>query len=126
LKVLFRAFRDVSWEHEIAQAAPIRVAEEAVEHLVIVDALLAGKRQDAVRAMARHISAGARYWSRAVIAAPELRPVPHPTVPEALPFALPTIPAPLNGNGHHAYVPTVALHDALEPVSAGPVASLTE
>jgi DNA-binding GntR family transcriptional regulator len=126
LKVLFRAFRDVSWEHEIAQAAPIRVAEEAVEHLVIVDALLAGKRQDAVRAMARHISAGARYWSRAVAPLPERRSVPHPIVPESLSFALPTIPAPLNGNGHHAYVPAVALHDALEPVSTGLAASLTE
>lgn len=126
LKVLFRAFRDVSWEHEIAQAAPIRVAEEAVEHLVIVDALLAGKRQDAVRAMARHISAGARYWSRAVAPPPERRTIPHPAVPDSLAYALPTIPAPLNGNGPHAYVPAAALHDALESFSTGTVASLSE
>lgn len=69
LKFLFRAFRDVSWEHDEARNDLHRVAEEAHEHLAIVEGLLTGKRQDAMRAMARHIDAGARYWSRAVAAA---------------------------------------------------------
>jgi DNA-binding GntR family transcriptional regulator len=67
LKVLFRAFRDMAWEHDEAHNDLRRVAEEAHEHLAIVEALLAEKRQEAGRAMARHINAGCRYWSRAVI-----------------------------------------------------------
>jgi DNA-binding GntR family transcriptional regulator len=71
LKILFRAFRDVAWEHEEARNDRHRVAEEAHEHLAIVEALLAGRRQEAVRAMVRHIDAGCRYWSRAVAGTPE-------------------------------------------------------
>lgn len=67
LKFLFRAFRDMSWEHDEALNDSHRVAEEGHEHLAIVEALLAGRRQDAMKAMARHIEAGARYWSRAVL-----------------------------------------------------------
>jgi DNA-binding GntR family transcriptional regulator len=66
LKFLFRAFRDMAWEHVEARSDLRRVAEEAREHLAIVDALLAGRRQEATRAMARHIDAGCRYWRRAV------------------------------------------------------------
>lgn len=66
LKFLYRAFRDVAWEHEEARHDLRRVAEEAREHLAIVEALRNGKRQEAARAMARHITAGGRYWSRAV------------------------------------------------------------
>ena len=43
-----------------------RLAEEAVEHLAIVEALLAGDPKAAARAMARHIRSGLRYWSRAL------------------------------------------------------------
>ena len=67
LKFLFRACRDVAWEHDEAHHDLARVVEEAHEHLAVVDALLAGRKQDAARAMARHINAGARYWSRAVV-----------------------------------------------------------
>jgi DNA-binding GntR family transcriptional regulator len=69
LQFLFRAYRDVSWEHVAAVNDLSRIVEEAQEHLAIVEALLAGRRQEAVRAMSRHISGGARYWSRAVAAA---------------------------------------------------------
>jgi DNA-binding GntR family transcriptional regulator len=50
LKILFRAFRDISWEHEEARNDYHRLAEEAGEHLTIVEGLL--RR--------------ARYWSRAL------------------------------------------------------------
>ncbi len=66
LKVLFRAFRDVAWEQDGARNDGHRLAEEAHEHLAIVEALLAGDGRTAARAMARHIRSGARYWSRAV------------------------------------------------------------
>jgi DNA-binding GntR family transcriptional regulator len=66
LKMLFRAFRDVAWEHDEARNDFHRLAEEAHEHLAIVEALLAGAAQEAARAMARHIRSGARYWSRAL------------------------------------------------------------
>jgi DNA-binding GntR family transcriptional regulator len=66
LKMLFRAFRDVAWEHDEARNDFHRLAEEAHEHLAIVEALLAGTPKEAARAMARHIRSGARYWSRAL------------------------------------------------------------
>lgn len=66
LKTLFRAFRDVAWAHDAACNDFHRLAEEAHEHLAIVEALLAGNRQAAAKAMARHIRSGARYWSRAL------------------------------------------------------------
>jgi DNA-binding GntR family transcriptional regulator len=66
LKALFRAFRDVSWERDEARNDFHRLAEEAHEHLAIVEALLAGDAKSAGRAMARHIRSGARYWSRAL------------------------------------------------------------
>ncbi len=70
LKMLFRAFRDVAWEKDEARSDSHRLAEEAREHLAIVEALLAGNSREAAKAMARHIVSGARYWSRAL-------PAPH-------------------------------------------------
>jgi DNA-binding GntR family transcriptional regulator len=64
LKILFRAFRDVSWEHDEARDDYRRVGEEAREHLGIVDALRANEPVNAVRRMSRHIMAGSRYWCR--------------------------------------------------------------
>jgi DNA-binding GntR family transcriptional regulator len=64
LKILFRAFRDVAWDRAEARNDYHRLAEEAREHLAIVDALLAGNAKDAARAMARHIRSGDKYWSR--------------------------------------------------------------
>jgi DNA-binding GntR family transcriptional regulator len=66
LKTLFRAFRDVSWEQDEARNDFRRLAEEAHEHLAIVEALRAGDAREAGRAMARHIRSGSRYWSRAM------------------------------------------------------------
>ncbi len=66
LKTLFRAFRDVAWERYEARNDFHRLAEEAREHLAIVEALLAGDGREAARAMARHIRSGARYWARSV------------------------------------------------------------
>lgn len=66
LKVLFRAFRDLAWEHDQARNDFHRLAEECREHLAIVKALLAGDGRTAARAMARHIRSGSRYWSRSV------------------------------------------------------------
>jgi DNA-binding GntR family transcriptional regulator len=76
LKSLFRAFRDLSWEFEEARNDYHRIAEEATEHLAIVDALLSEKRLDAVRAMSRHISSGIHYWSRSV----EEPAIPHSAI----------------------------------------------
>lgn len=81
LKILFRAFRDVAWQHEEACNDFHRLGEEAREHLAIIEALLAGDSKQATRAMAQHIRSGARYWSR----------------------ALPTRPSDLDGrNPHHS------------------------
>jgi DNA-binding GntR family transcriptional regulator len=66
LKILFRAFRDVAWEHDEARNDFHRLTEEAREHLAIVEALLAGDGRGASLAMATHIRSGSRYWSRAV------------------------------------------------------------
>lgn len=69
LKLLFRAFRDVAWEHYGARDDFHRLGEEAREHLAIVSALLKGDRREAARAMSRHIRSGMKYWSRALPAA---------------------------------------------------------
>jgi DNA-binding GntR family transcriptional regulator len=71
LKILFRAFRDVSWEHDQARNDYSRLVQEAHEHLAIVTALLAGDRKEAVAAMSRHVMSGSKYWSRALPAADE-------------------------------------------------------
>ena len=75
LKMLFRVFRDVAWEHDAACNDFHRLTEESHEHLAIVDAFLAGDAKAAARAMARHIRSGVRYWSRAV-------PVPAASSPD--------------------------------------------
>lgn len=64
LKTLFRAFRDLAWEHDTSHNDFRRVEEETGEHLAIVEALLAGDRREAVRAMSYHIRSGGRYWGR--------------------------------------------------------------
>jgi DNA-binding GntR family transcriptional regulator len=64
LKTLFRAFRDVSYAQDAARNDVRRLAEEAGEHLAIVDALRSGARPEAARAMSRHIRGGGRYWGR--------------------------------------------------------------
>jgi DNA-binding GntR family transcriptional regulator len=66
LKTLFRAFRDVSWEHDGVSNDYRRLADESHEHLAIVDALAAGDGRAAARAMARHIMNGATYWGRVI------------------------------------------------------------
>jgi DNA-binding GntR family transcriptional regulator len=71
LKILFRAFRDVAWAYVTARNDYRRLADEAREHLAIVEALLAGDAKEAARAMSRHIRSGVRYWSRAVPAVVE-------------------------------------------------------
>jgi len=78
LKILFRAFRDVSWEHDGARNDNGRVIEEPHEHLAIVEALASGDGRAASRAMSRHINAGAHYWSLVLREPPEKPPVvPH-------------------------------------------------
>lgn len=64
LKTLFRAFRDLAWEHDTSHNDFRRVEEETGEHLAIVEALLAGDRRQAVRAMSHHIRSGGKYWGR--------------------------------------------------------------
>jgi DNA-binding GntR family transcriptional regulator len=66
LKMLFRAFRDVAWEHDEARNDFRRLAQESGEHLAIVEALRKGDPHSARRAMSRHIRSGIRYWSRAL------------------------------------------------------------
>jgi DNA-binding GntR family transcriptional regulator len=72
LKTLFRAFRDVSYIHHEARNDYRRLAEEAREHLAVVEALLAGDKKEAARAMARHIRQGVKYWTRALPGAAEV------------------------------------------------------
>jgi DNA-binding GntR family transcriptional regulator len=64
LKTLFRAFRDVSYAQEQERNDFRRLAREALEHLAIVDALRAGDRREALRAMSRHLHGGVKYWAR--------------------------------------------------------------
>jgi DNA-binding GntR family transcriptional regulator len=64
LKTLFRAFRDVSWEHDEARNDYHRLAVESREHLAIVAALANGDGAAASRAMSRHIMAGAASWGQ--------------------------------------------------------------
>jgi DNA-binding GntR family transcriptional regulator len=66
LKLLFRAYRDVSWERVEAQNDYRRIPVEAREHLAIIDTLVAGDAKAAAKAMAKHIRSGERYWSRVV------------------------------------------------------------
>jgi DNA-binding GntR family transcriptional regulator len=66
LKLLFRGFRDVSYLRHEQRNDLRRLAEEAHEHLAIVEELLAADRNAAARAMAHHIRSGAKYWTRSL------------------------------------------------------------
>jgi DNA-binding GntR family transcriptional regulator len=66
LKLLFRAFRDMAWRHDDSRHDYHRLAEEAREHLAIVQALIAGNGKEAAREMSHHIRSGLKYWSRAL------------------------------------------------------------
>lgn len=66
LKILFRAFRDFSWIYDEMHNDCRRLSEEGLEHLTIVEALLAGDARAASRAMSLHIRSGAKYWTRAL------------------------------------------------------------
>ena len=66
LKMLFRAFRDVAWEHDDSRNDYRRLAQESGEHLAIVEALRNGDAKAAKLAMAAHIRSGIKYWSRAL------------------------------------------------------------
>jgi DNA-binding GntR family transcriptional regulator len=76
LKTLFRAYRDMAWDHHAASNDYHRLAGEAHEHLAIVDALLAGNRSAAAKAMSNHIRSGLKYWSRALPAMKLQGPTP--------------------------------------------------
>src|SRR5262245_57901873 len=75
LKLLFRAFRDVSWAYDKARSDYRRLAGECREHLAIARALLAGEAKAAARAMSQHIRSGVKYWSRSIpaVATPAVR-----------------------------------------------------
>lgn len=62
LRTLFRTFRDVTWELELAREDFHRIAVEAREHLAILDALAARDARAAVRAMTAHMRSGVTYW----------------------------------------------------------------
>lgn len=64
LRTLFRTFRDVTWDLELARSDFHRVAVEAAEHLAITDALAAGDPKAAHRAMAAHMRSGVMYWTQ--------------------------------------------------------------
>ena len=64
LKTLFRTFRDVTWDLELARRDFHRVAVEAREHLAITAALLTGDAKAATRAMTTHIRSGVTYWTQ--------------------------------------------------------------
>jgi DNA-binding GntR family transcriptional regulator len=66
LKLLFRAYRDGSWDSVAERNDFRRIPAEAADHLAIVAALLAGDQKAAARAMAAHIRSGEHYWTRAV------------------------------------------------------------
>jgi DNA-binding GntR family transcriptional regulator len=78
LRFLFRAFRDVAWAQDERQHDYHRLAAESREHLAIVLALLDNNPKAAVRAMARHIRSGEKYWIRKL-------PEPAGATPEADP-----------------------------------------
>jgi DNA-binding GntR family transcriptional regulator len=66
LKILFRAFRDLSWEHDKNRNDYHRLGEESDQHLAIVSALMANDRKKAAQAMSQHILSGRKYWSRSM------------------------------------------------------------
>jgi DNA-binding GntR family transcriptional regulator len=83
LKILFRAFRDVTYARDETRFASGRFRDEANEHLAIVEALLAEDRTAAVRAMSRHIRKSITSWSRTLpdASGDEPRPVRGDALP---------------------------------------------
>ncbi|HEX5442747.1 MAG TPA: GntR family transcriptional regulator [Pirellulales bacterium] len=85
LTILFRAFRDLAWEHDTSHNDFRRLSEEFEEHLAIIEALMAGDRQRASQAMSHHIRSGGKYWSRVLPDAPphssEKNPLPAKSLP---------------------------------------------
>ena len=65
LRLLFRALRDAAWQQGVVGDDHYRFSEETKEHRAIVEALIDGDPQEASAAMAEHINAGMKYWSRA-------------------------------------------------------------
>jgi DNA-binding GntR family transcriptional regulator len=63
LKLLYRFLRDVAYDQEGPLNNYFRKDLAAREHLAIVEALMAGDRRRAVRAMSRHILSALRYFS---------------------------------------------------------------
>src|SRR5947199_304408 len=61
LRTLFRTFRDVTWDLELARRDFHRIAVEAKEHLAITDALIAADAKAAVSAMTAHMRSGVTY-----------------------------------------------------------------
>jgi DNA-binding GntR family transcriptional regulator len=81
LKILFRAFRDVTYARDETRFVSGRFEAEAREHLTIVEALLAEDRKAAIRAMSRHIRTSVEIWSRTL---PDVTPAASsPSPPEA-------------------------------------------
>jgi len=76
LNILFRAFRDAAWSRSQDRRDFHRLPAEASEHLAIIEALLAGDRRAAARAMTQHIVSGMTYWGRAIP-----KEAPRPTNP---------------------------------------------
>ena len=64
LQTLFRTFRDVTWDLELARRDFHRIGVEAVEHLAITSALIANDPRAATRAMVAHIRSGVTYWTQ--------------------------------------------------------------
>ncbi|HVL15775.1 MAG TPA: GntR family transcriptional regulator [Gemmata sp.] len=62
LRTLFRTFRDVTWDLELARSDFHRLAVESREHLAITDALAVGDSRAALRAMTAHMRSGLTYW----------------------------------------------------------------
>jgi DNA-binding GntR family transcriptional regulator len=77
LKILFRAFRDVTYARDESRFASGRFEAEAREHLAIVESLLAEDRKGAVRAMSRHIRTSVETWSRSLPGVVEAAPAAH-------------------------------------------------
>jgi DNA-binding GntR family transcriptional regulator len=73
LRTLFRTFRDVTWDLELARRDFHRIGVEAAEHLAITDALAASDAKAATRAMAAHIRSGVTYWTQVSANLIELR-----------------------------------------------------
>jgi DNA-binding GntR family transcriptional regulator len=82
LKILFRAFRDVTYAHTEARFDSGRFEAECREHLAIVEALLGEDRRAAVKAMSRHIKKSVENWTGPLPVVSEGEPGPAGGIPE--------------------------------------------